>query len=211
MTAILIPVSYHSCVTHSFVFFHISPFFLLWFPNFLITLHLFNFPSTDRPPSLLGSGFTTPLQSPADDRTVFPRHRGSHNSLRAPAREGDTTSTKLVDSASSLRSWSQASRVAVRTFSSTGTHGFSITFSSTAHSVLGDVSSWRINAYRSGLRPTSDDYLKLPLRGQLFSSIFPTFHVSLRTHQSTTPIPARSTSNYYILPSDAAYIRVHTA
>ena len=42
------------------------------------------------------------------DRTFFPSRHDPHNSLRAPAREGDITGTKLVDSASPPRQWPQA-------------------------------------------------------------------------------------------------------
>ncbi|EDR07692.1 uncharacterized protein LACBIDRAFT_294472 [Laccaria bicolor S238N-H82] len=70
----------------------LTPFFLLWFPNFLVALHPFDFSLTDLL-RFLGSVSTTPVQSPAGDRTVFPRHHDPHNFLRAPASEGDTTST----------------------------------------------------------------------------------------------------------------------
>ena len=101
LTATLIPVSYHSCVAYSCVFVPTSPFFLLWFPNFLITSHLFKFPP-DSPTS-----FVTQVLVPVD-RTVFPRHHDPHNSLHAPAREGDITNTKLVDSVPPIRQCPQA-------------------------------------------------------------------------------------------------------
>ncbi|EDQ99170.1 uncharacterized protein LACBIDRAFT_317528 [Laccaria bicolor S238N-H82] len=86
--------------------------------------------------------------------------------LRASTREEGTTSTKLG-----------APSVVVWLSFSTGPQRRLITFSSTTHSVLCDVSSRaksRINV-DLGLALTSTYYLKLPLRGQLSSYFFQAF------------------------------------
>ena len=104
------------------------------------------------------SGSTTPVQTPALSTSVitpsFPvtmtRTTWPLAPLRASTHEGDTNSTKLVKSASSFRLSNLTyvdrligapSCVMVRLFSSTEAQSYSITFSSTVHSILGDVSS----------------------------------------------------------------------
>ena len=65
--------------------------------------HLASIPfSPDSPTS-----FVTQVLVPVD-RTVFPRHHDPHNSLHAPAREGNITNTKLVDSVPPIRQCPQA-------------------------------------------------------------------------------------------------------
>lgn len=77
-----------------------------------------------------GSVSTTPVQSPAGDRIVFPWHHNPHNFVRAPVSEGDTTSTAHHLFASCCRETSPTaivqsvapSCVVVWSFSSTETH-----------------------------------------------------------------------------------------
>jgi len=108
-----------------------------------------NFPPLTTLLRYSGSGLTTPMQTPALlTAPSFPATMSCTNSATCTLSWVGPTNTKLVDPASPRSQYPQAnshigapSCVVVWSFSSTETHSFSITFSSTTHSALGDGSS----------------------------------------------------------------------
>ena len=160
------------------------------------------------------------MQSPASDRTVFLHHHDLLNSLHAPAREGDTANIKLVDSASPFCQWAQANvSYSNCLIGCAQPCGYSVVLFHQSSEPLdyllvdGPLRPWRRlkwskgqNQYRSEPRPgpwleTASMWLTAPL----------TFHVSLRTHHPTTPVPAHCTSNYHIMSLVDIGRSVHTA
>ena len=140
-------VSHKPCITYSFS--------ILFSPEFRHLASIWPFTWLTDLLRYLGSSSTTPVQSPASDRTVFPHHHDSHNSATCTPScvDSQRRHNKYQVRRFGLRQWPQANlayidrpigcaqRVVVRLFSSTEAQSCSTTFSSKTHSVLGDVSS----------------------------------------------------------------------